>query len=316
MFKVSQSRINKWQECRHKYHYRYVMNLEPKKKPVPLWRGSLIHDMIEAHLEKQDPWDVWDRYMEELPKLPDDLIDEFKDTGGGVYDLMHMYFSYYKPDPLRYIKFQGRRSEWPFELELTRGIVLSGRIDTMARTKDRRVALVEHKSHKQIPVGDFKLTDLQSGLYCWAAPKVGLPKPDMVVWDYIRAKTPARPDLLKSGEGLSRRANIDTTWSVYRQAIKDHGFKVADYQDMRLTLEGRESSFLSRPHVPISDRFLANLIKETISVAKEMKLKHGTRSERNFGKHCNWCEFALPCRAGLLGHDTKFILKANYKERE
>ena len=310
MFSVSHSKLKTWRTCHRKAYYKYILKLMRKRKARPLLRGSIIHDMIEDKVEKRDPWLSFEAWKKKHGKMFKEQIEEYGDVEREVQLLMEGYFRHYKRDPITPIRKDGRRCEYPFEVDLCKGITIKGRMDGAGRTKDKRNLLIERKSHKQIPHNEMKFTDIQSGVYGKIMPMIGFPKPDGVLWDYVRAKCPSTPKLLKSGE-LSR-ASIDTMWPVYEQAIKDNGLKVKDYADMEEALEGKEDDFYSRVLLPINQTYLDNLWEETIITAKEMKRRLGKDNTRCVDKHCSWCEFQPVCQAEMLGLDASFILKAEY----
>lgn len=314
-FSVSQSKVKTWRACKRKYFYKYIRNLMRKRKAKPLLRGTVVHLMIEAKIEGRDPWEVYHEQMKVYGKLFVEEIEEYGDLPEELRLMMEGYFAYYKKDPLRYIKHDGRKTEWPFEVDLCKGIVFKGRVDTAARTRDKRVWLVEHKSHKQIPVSEFKFTDIQSVSYSWVLPQIGLPEVDGVCWDYIRAKPPAVPDQLKDGS-ITRKKSIDTTWAVYAATLKAHGKKLSDYKDMKELLEGKEQDFYRRVFLPLSDTVKATMVDELQVTAKEMRRRGGKYTTRTIDKHCDWCEYSDICRAELVGLDADFIEKTNYKQRE
>ncbi len=316
MLFFSQSKIKSWRECKRRYYYAHVLKLQRKRKPRPLLRGTIIHEMIEARIEKRDPWAVYEAAMEKHENLFIEEIEEFGDLPTELRLLMEGYFAYYKRDPLSYQRFNGRRAEWQFEVELAKGIVLKGRLDTVGTTKDRLRWLVEHKSHKQIPMSEFKFTDIQSVLYTWVMPIIGMKPADGVCWDYIRAKAPTLPQLTdKTGE-MSRRANIDTTWAVYRQALIDNDLDPRDYKDMQETLRGKEADWYRRVYLPVSKHVQDTVVGETITTAKEIRRRAGKDKTRTIAKHCDWCQFSDLCRAELTGIDSDYIRKTNFEESE
>lgn len=316
-FSISQSKLKAWRECKRRYFYKHIEQIQKKKRPRPLLRGTIMHQMLEDHIEGKDPWKSFKKAVKKHGKMFKEEIEEFGDLPHQIEVLMQGYFNYYKPDPLKYIKHKGKKSEWLFEVDLPSctGITLKGRFDTAARTKDKRVWLVEHKCHKSLPTNEFKFTDIQSVLYSWAMPKMGLPEPDGVCWDYTRAKTPTTPKVLKSGE-LSKAESIDTTWTVYRDVIIKQGLNLKDYKDMKQLLEGKEEDFYKRVFLPLSPTVTDNMLEETVITAKEMRRRAGKDTTRTIARHCDWCEFSDLCRAEFTGLDAKHIRKYNYEESD
>jgi hypothetical protein len=316
-FTVSNSKLKTWRRCRKQFHYKYGLKLKPKTKSTPLVRGSILHDMIEAHIEGKDPWIPFKKAKTDLAKLKimkeelayyNELLDE-------VRRLMVGYLAFYEKDPIRYTSLKGKKAEHYFKVKLTESIWLEGYIDSFGQTKDRLNWLVEHKSHKQIPQGDLKYSDIQGALYVWVCQKIGLPEPDGVIWNYIKAKGPAIPELLKNGE-LSKRANADTIWPVYLESIKKHGLNPKDYKDMKLALENKEQDFFTRKLLPVNKTIVNTLVEDAKKTAREIKRKGNKDQTRNIDKHCEWCDYYNLCQAELRGLDTDFIIKTNFDVRD
>lgn len=317
MYIVHQSTIKCWRKCRRLYHYRYVERIEKRKPPAPLMRGTVVHEMIEAHANGTDVWAPVEAFKKRYAKLFAEEREHYGDLVGEIERLMSGYFEWYKKDPL--VPFSlvkgGPKAEHKFSVNLTPSIILEGKVDLAAHDRMKRKWLTDHKTHKQLPQGDIKYSDIQSALYCWALeceyPKL---KFDGVAWNYIRWKAPVIPDLLKDGS-MSRRKNIDTTWAVYRQAVKDAGLDPKDYADMKQELDGKEGDFYVRSYLPVNRTITENLLEEARVTAREMKRKGGRDKTRTIEKHCSWCEFYNLCQAELRGLDADFIRKHDYKEK-
>ena len=55
--KVSQSKVKMWRQCKFAYHCKHVEKLRKKTKSRPLTFGTLVHEMLEAHANGDDPFD-------------------------------------------------------------------------------------------------------------------------------------------------------------------------------------------------------------------------------------------------------------------
>lgn len=311
--KISNSKIKTWRSCKMKYNYKYVEKLRPRKKASPLVRGTIIHSMLEANIGGKDPLKVWEEAKKTYAHMFREEREVYDQMMEDIRLLMTSYFQYYEDDPLTYVEHKGKKTEYYFEVDLTPAIQLIGYIDSVA-TKDGLNWLVEHKSHKEIPKGDLKYSDIQGALYAYAMPLTGLPKPDGVCWDYIRMKSPTIPELLKNGQ-LSKKANIDTLWPVYREQIRKNGLKLSDYKDMKELLQRKYDDFFIRKYLPLNKTILKNLVEDAVTTAREIKRKAGKDKTRNIEKHCEWCDYYNLCQADLRGLDTKFIKKTNFEVR-
>ncbi len=315
-FVVHQSTLKCWRSCRRKYFYRYIMKLEKRKPPAPLLRGRVVHEMIEFMLEGKDPWVPYQEMVKQYSKLFDEEREKYGDMPVEVKLLMEGYFKWYKKDPLKPITPKGskKKAEHKFSVKLTDSILLEGMIDVVVQDSAKRVWLGDHKTHKQLPAGDVKYSDIQSALYTWVMPQIGFPSPNGVVWNYLRWKAPTIPELLKNGE-MSRRKGIDTTWDVYRAALVENKLDPKNYQDMKEELEGKEGDFYVRSYLPVKKQMQETLVEEAQITAREIKRKGGKDTTRTTDKQCSWCEYYEICNAELRGLDTDFMMKKLYKEK-
>lgn len=312
---VHQSEIKAFRHCRQLHDYRYVQNLQRRKRPQPLIRGTIIHRMVEYFQHGKDPFLALKEAELEFGKLFREEREEYGDLIGDIRRLMTGYFEWYKRDPVLPIKIKGKLAvEIGFKVELIKGVLYyGGKIDAVAQTRDKRKWIKDTKSHKTLPEGDVNVADLQTILYAWALEKAHGIVVDGIAWDYVRYKAPTIPELLKSGE-LSR-SKIDTLWPVYLDEIKRHKLDPRDYKEMEKKLEGKEASFYVRAYLPY--RRDSALVKTVLKEAERTSLEilEGKAPVRNLGRHCGWCEMKALCHAELRGLDASFIRKKEYQEK-
>jgi hypothetical protein len=315
-FVVHQSTIKCWRRCKRQYYYKYVLRLVKRRTGAPLIRGTIVHSMIEAQAEGRDPWQTLAQAEKDMGKLFAEEREYYGDIIGDIRLLMEGYFDWYKKDPLTPIPLhpgkKAKKTEHEFEVDLTPSIRLKGKIDMLAEDRRGHQWLMDHKTHKQLPSGDLKYSDIQSALYIFAVRIVSKVRPIGVAWNYIRWKRPTKPEVLKNGQ-MSRR-DIDTTWAVYEQALIEAGLKPKDYQDMREKLDGKESEFYARHYLPVNDTLLNKLVEEAQVTAREIKRKGGHDTTRTIDRHCDWCDYYSICQAQLRGLDDAFIRKHDFKE--
>lgn len=311
---VSHSKIKSWRRCRKQYSYKYIENLEPRRKGRPLVFGSICHEMIEAHANGSDSQLVIKKYTDAAKQLFTAEVDEYMAIVNDANLLMAHYFIYYNKDGLKFLSIKDKSAEHKFEIPLVKGITLNGKIDAVCQTKDKRKWLTEHKTHKEIPSEDIRFRDLQTVIYANALPSLGIKNVDGVMWDYIRSKAPRVPDVLKSGK-LSKAA-IDTLQPVYFQAILDNKLDPKEYQDKLDELRGAEKYFFKRIFMPINAELSKQLLSETVETAKEIQEKGGKDMTRNISRDCSWCSYESLCRAELTGLDADFIRKREFTVRK
>lgn len=317
MLEVSYSRIRTFRNCNRQYYYKYIENLEPKKKPAPLMKGWIIHKMIETYLQKGD-WkkelndfleeqyyplfkeereEVYGKLEEELPEIMKGYIQKWEDQ---QLEFEHIEIEFKVP----LIKFKGETK-----------VLFKGRIDGIARDQNGRRWLVEHKSHKNLPNEDVRFTDLQTCLYKWAVKKAGYGEVDGILWDYIRTKPPVKPELLKNGT-LTKRKNIDTTYEMYYQTILDHELDPEDYEDILNVLDEKGDNYYRRVYLPISKEMSNQLVKEMKETSRQIYLKGQKLKSRNPTFLCSGCSYYSLCFSELKGLDADFIRENEFKQRE
>ena len=313
MFKVSYSKVDTFRMCKKKFYYSYVEKLERKFKARPLKLGSLIHDMLDIHSRggsKKQIWDVYRKAKKEHGKLFKEERELYGDLPGDLKRIMKGYFEYWADDTFKIVK-----SEELIEVPLTDDILLIMYYDQIIKDKHGHHWPKENKSKKTIPTGDFLYMDTQTNIYFWALGEKEKKLPIKgLLWDYIRTKAPVVPELTK--KGVLSKANIDTTWDVYRQAILDNGLKLTEYRDMRKKLKLNDENFLKRLPVPRQDKVMQTLVHEFTDTAIEMRDYKGCYP-RTIGSHCDFmCDFKRLCTADLRGVDRSHIVKNEYKPKE
>lgn len=306
MFKISQSKVKTWQRCRQAYHYKYFEKLTKKRKSRPLLFGSLVHGMIEAHANGDEPFE-W------LKEATNGVVYDPEEYGNLVEDvetIMGEYFAYYPAKSLKYLRLNKRNSEHEFEFELLPGVLATGKIDAFARTATGQRALVEHKSFNQMPNEDTRWRNVQSPFYQYATHMMGWPAVDNVCWDYIWSKPPKVPEFLKSGK-LSTRA-IETLPTRLAQFFAEHELDPREHPELVENAKASRKNWFQRIFSgfrrEMTDRVVAD-IKET---AIDMLENHGKRKARTIDRHCSWCDFEPLCRGELQGLDVDFIKEREY----
>jgi RecB family exonuclease len=318
---VSYSEVKKFRHCMKAHHYRYTERLARKKKGAPLLRGSILHEMLDSYVQHKilagytgpDPWAVLEKYEEEYGSL---LIEEQEHYGNLIEDcstIFENYLRYYRKDPLKY-----EASEEFVATDLAQDLRYIGYIDKVAVDKEGRRWLVDHKFVRTIPSMEDQFHEIQLLIYVWAYRRWNPSKPiDGIMYDYCRTKTPTVPEVLKSGKGLTKRANIDTDYYTYNKAIADNGFDQSEYVDILETLKDKSSTFFQRVKQPApSNQIIESIVEDFRTTALMIQKLKGIapRSMSNF--NCKNCEYRPLCEAEVRGHDTKFILKTEFRKRE
>jgi hypothetical protein len=313
MFKVSQSKVKTWRQCRQQYHYREVEGLRRKKPSRPLTFGSLVHELLDASINGRD----WLKHLKLVEKRDAKLFqsgrEEYGDIVGDTRTILTEYHEFYKNTHLKYIRFENKVAEHAFEVPLTKSIVLKGRIDGFAEMHNGLRALVEHKTFNYLPGEDHRWRNVQSGIYHHVARELGV-KLDGTLWDYIRSKPPSIPLQLK--DGSTSMKEVDTLPTVVRAVLKERKQSEKAYAALLKKAEASRKKWFYRSFNRRRVEVVKLLTSDFIETAKEMEKLHGVSQTMTIDRHCDWCQFEPLCRAKIQGHDVDFIKKGEYRVEE
>lgn len=310
IFRVSNSKIGTWRKCRLAYHLKYVEKLRRRRKSRPLQFGSMVHEMLEAWINGDDPFELLDTMAKKQGKLFRSEIDAFGDIVEDVRCIMTEYFEFYGEDSLMFIRKNGRGAEHKFEVELVDGVLLVGKIDALAKTPNKLRWIVEHKSFNQMPNEDNRWRNIQSAIYTRVNDILGWAPVDGTCWDYIHSKAPATPKVLKSGK-MSQRG-IDSLPSRVLATLEDHGLNPKDFKTMLDSVTNNRKKYFMRVFNPVKARVVDILWEDLKETAEEMVELHGHAKSRTIDRHCSWCDFEPICRAELQGSDAEYIKEKEY----
>lgn len=315
---VSFSRVKTWRFCHKQHDYRYNQKLQRKRRPVPLLRGNIIGEMLDARafarmgLKKQkNPFGILLKYKKEYGRLWDEEKERYGDVIGDVRRLFEGYERKYADDNFEYLgveEFVG--------LNLVKEIRFIGYIDKRVQDAQERMFLMDHKANKTIPDEDQRFSDLQKVFYIWAW-NDNFPQKRVTgfIWDYIRTKPPTIPEQLQSGE-LTQRKNIDTDYWTYLSRLRELKLDPEPYRDTLARLKKMADRTYQRIPMPAPPKALiANVLEDLKSTAIEIHTSRNT--DRNMTRLCpSTCEFFHLCRAEVSGHDANYVRKTEYEERE
>ena len=321
---ISHTEVDAYRRCQKRWEYRYKVGLKRKRKHVRLMRGEIVHEMLNAYIKMKmtkgkyvggDPWDVLERYEAEYSGYFEEERDHYGDIIGDCTAIFEGYVRKWRKDPLTY-----EASEENVYFDLPGNIRFVGFIDKIATDAQGRRWIVDHKVNERIPSAEDRFSDLQLLLYVWAWRKTHDEQVDGVLWDYCRAKAPTKPEVLKSGKGLSKRKNIDCDPYTYMATIAENKLDPNDYADILEHLQGKEDSFYERVQLPApSDDMIDEVVTDFLTTTAEIqdKRKPKARCVRSMNPfNCNTCEFRQICETQVRQHDTAHIIKSEYIQRE
>ena len=314
-FNVSQSKVKTWRKCHYAYHLRYVEKLRKKTKSRPLQFGSIVHRMLEAEAEGDDPFGVLKKVEKENSKVFRAEREMYGEIIDDIRQIMTEYFAYWPEKDLRFERHDGKSGEHEFKIELYQfqlhGVFWVGKIDAIGKTPNKLRWAVEHKTFNRKPSDDERWRNLQSSTYIKAIDILGWGEVDGMCWDYIRSKPPTRPGVLQDGK-ISQR-NIDTLPITIRETLKEAGKREKDYAGFLDRSKQSLTDWFSRIHTPVDTSVVQNVFDDFLFSIREMIDGHGKCKDKNIERHCSWCDYEGICRAELQGNDVDFIIQKDYE---
>jgi len=317
VFKVSQSKVKTWRRCKKQYDYKYNQKLKRKKVKRPFMFGRIVHEMVEANANGDDPFEVLERVGLDNMKLFSAEREMYGEIIEDIRLIMTAYFDFWPDKRLTYIRRGGRNAEHEFEIEIEKGILLVGKIDAVGDTENKLRWLVEHKSFgRSIPNEDHRWRNLQSAVYLRVISMLGWfgKKPmDGVLWDYIWSKPPTIPPVLADKKTLSSRA-IDTVPPAIIEELKRLKLSPKDNAKVLTMAQQSQTNYFQRIFTPVSPRVVDEVFQDFVDTAREMYETADRRNvyPRNIERHCEWCDFEPLCRATLQGNDVDYLIEREY----
>ena len=336
---VSFSAADRFRTCEQDYYYDQVEKLERKDRAVPLERGIILATYLELYYKNlQHDYSAPTAHASALVQT----MDEYRSKVGGYavaaeaagdLDLATELRGMLDVVPRiaeRYFETRGEQDALTYEVlqvecwvdaELAPDVGTRGKVDLITRDRSNgRISLWEHKTVGEIPALDRRLRDLQTLLYRRPAEKRYGFMVDSVTWNYLRTKEPTIPDVLKNG-GLSKRKDLDTTWEVYLELIKEHELDVNDYAEIcsRLGLNREADAFFPRHELPMvarEDVLLRDFTATAVHIQQRRKeWDEGGQPIRSVGYRCVRCTWRHLCTAVILGGDAESVKLLRYKQR-
>lgn len=312
--RISNSKANTYRRCPKRYQYKYVMGLRPKRRALPLERGSWLHALLETHYTGGD----WEAVHEEKTKEFNNLFDEEREELGDLPKeckrIMRAYLRRYKVEDKFYTPVDAEIDEL---IELPGGDHFNFIIDLVVEDRQGYLWLWDHKTVSKFMEGDYMLLDAQLARYFWSATVMGYTPLAGVMFNELRTKAPAIPQELKNG-GVSKRANIDTDYHTYLRAVKRAGEDPDDYADILNRLKTQPERFFRRTTMPkdkaLTRRTMTDLM-DTLAEIKDAELNE--RFPRTVNKTCTWdCDFKDVCITEYFGADPTSLIKANFTTKD
>lgn len=312
--RVSNSKLNTFRRCPNKFRYKYVMKLDRKARSIQLERGSWMHDLLMTHADGEQ----WQARHLELTKqfylLWEEEREELGDLPKECDRIMRAYLRTYKDDAERYVVVDTEMDEI---IEMPNGLRVQIIIDKIVEDKHNGgLWAVDYKTRKSFDDVENMMLDPQLTLYFWGLEKMGYTPLLGGMYDEIRTKAPAVPNLNKDGS-LSKRKDIDTDLYTYYREVRRHSLDPTDYSEiLQLIARRQKDKFFRRTPIPQDPPVVRTTMREAVMTANSiLRAEAKSQFPRTTDKSCKWCDFKNICITELYGGDPEPIIKMDFKQR-
>lgn len=315
MIRVSNSKLNTFRRCEKQYEFKYVMKLQPKAKSVQLERGTWLHELLMVDADGED----WKERHKELTVAFYNLFEEQREELGDLprecARIMFSYKRHYKDDAKRFVVVDTELDE---VITLPSGLRINIIIDKIVEDKfNGGLWLVDYKTRKSFEDVENMMIDPQLTMYYGGAEIMGYSPLNGGMYDELRTKAPAIPNLNKDGS-LSRRKDIDTDVFTYMSAIRRNSLDPNDYAEILALIARRQAGkFFRRTTIPQDPPVIRTTLREAGMTANEIIRSEANGTfPRTFDKSCRWqCDFKDLCITQLYGGNIKPIIKSKFMVR-
>lgn len=327
-----------FKRCRRKYWLssKLQRGLQPKKPNNILWLGTGVHHALQMYYEgKEEIVTAFKKWAnEEIARIQKQsgLWDAEKDSLFEAAKQGANLLKHYKEWASVEDNFEPYKMEVMFSLPITdpKGnpltvihpkngnevpVVYEGRFDGIVKDDMGHYWVLEHKTAKTFGDWDDKLDmDEQITSYIWAAEYLFDIPVEGVIYNGLRKKAPTKPQLLKSGKGLSKNKSIDTTYEVYLSSIMEHGFDPEDYQDILGILAAKGNKFFRREYIKRTPAEIEMCKEQVYHEAVDMISANYFYPNPN--RDCGWdCDFSDVCVMMQNKADYESTLEAMFEPR-
>jgi hypothetical protein len=312
---INQSQVKSWRRCQMEWKFKFQDQLRPKRRVLPLYKGSWVHACLETHY-KQGDWTIgYNTYLDEYNSLFDEereVLDKKGKLDDQVKRIVQSYLWYTRKDNWKVILVE---KTFDFKYE---GVRIKGTIDLVIEDLDTGMTwMLDHKTASQIPTASsFHAMDPQLFLYPWALEKVTGMEIDGIMWNYLRSRAPSIPKINKDGS-LSKRKILTDYPTAYR-FLKNEGYDPNDFSDMLRPLM-RNSPFIRRYRLPREKSVTDRIIREYLTTAWDIQDAYaGARKllVRTITRDCPRCDYQELCQAELNGMNTEAMIKASFVKED
>lgn len=278
--RISNSEVGTWLQCRRRYYFSFIRNLEKKQQSDALSKGTLGHEVLSVYYQRmqdkvgheQAKHDALDHLMTYLSVGNDeynlDIITE-------VRRILDLYWAYYaEVDEVRWEIIQVERD---YDLDLNENFTMPMRLDLLVRDRDTKtIHLVDHKFYWDLPDWDKLNLNVQFPKYV-AALRYNDIQVESNILNVLRTrklKNPVFSDLFKRYTLKSSNAKITT-------ALRNHilaSQEIAEYRSL-------PEEMLHARALPVMNDFI-----------------------------CKNCDFKSLCISESDGGDIEYQIQTDYKQ--
>ena len=314
---ISVTQVKSYLGCTRAWDWRYNVGLSEKITPLPLYKGTVLHRLLEER-SKGGSWkdllqgEITDQYNALSGAQMEILGDNFI---GQIFHIMNNYdFTYGETDKWEVVELEGDICV-PL-LTTARGATRAnfiGKIDGIVKSPDGDLYVLERKTFKNNKMSrEQTWINLQSAAYVKACWLKGLYVRG-VIWDMIRSTPPEPLKVLKSG-AFGKQYEKQT---LYSALYLERAFPSREVIPIEVfdDIKDNGKSFLDRYIVDIDEGMMERIWANIQTTATQIISKK-TIPVHNLNQNCDWCVYKELCQTELFGGDVDSVIDLLFNRRE
>jgi hypothetical protein len=323
--RISVSTLANFGSCRRRFKWDQEW-LSPKPNSN-LVVGRVVHSCLDQYYQCRRQELSFDqtiqRVMIAFPEILDRETREFRDLSflpesSFISGLVYNYMLYDDGDQLRG-KIKAIEKSIAVPIPGHPNVCLSGRIDLVIEDEIGGIWIVDHKTSNTKPSLGGLEVDEQTTAYCWLYWKDTGIAPRGVVYNVIVKALPKIPIVLQSGK-LSKDKSQSTTYSLYKESIRQNNLEETDYADILDHLGrvgwsnyyARESAYRSLIEMNTFESRLFPKVRDILSTLSNFDEAYPSPSTYT----CSYCPYLGICKSAECGEDYQLILESEFTRYE
>lgn len=238
-----------FKQCQKKYHWRYMEQLKPIKKPEALQLGSTLHSAFDSYYKGASDAQVTKDIIAHMDnQIAEAQLPDQENLIVQKYTLLGMWQNFPYKDLSQFSRIE---SEKEMRIPIADDVEIVCKIDRLVEVKKTKVCWIGELKSTGLPFQQFQnriATSSQASTYVWMARKFGLDVSGLM-FDFIK-----KP-LLRKGSN---------------ETCVDYGIRIAnDYKQRQDSYYGRHYEYRSDEHIKLFEEDLYMVVSDMVRARRD-----------------------------------------------